>query len=276
LFAYDTQGHLLGEYDGTGQLIQEIVWFGDLPIAVLKPAVPPGTGIDVFYVHADHLGTPRQLSRPGDNQVLWSWEGEAFGNTPPNPNPTGQGEFVFNLRFPGQYADTETGLHYNYFRNYDPATGRYIESDPIGLAGGINTYGYVNGDPLKYIDPLGLFGQSVEGGFSCLSCHNGWLTGYYQKEYPNTGDLQKDIERGANNEEYKRVCDEPPPPDLTDPCERAKWELNKAKRCKAAREENTRRWWGGVDNRHSPQLFDDIDRAIQAAEDAIKRHCKCK
>jgi uncharacterized protein RhaS with RHS repeats len=125
LFAYDAEGHLLGEYDGNGQPLQEIVWFEELPIAVLKPVAPPGTGIELFYIHADPLGMPRKVSRSGDNQVLWTWEGEAFGNTPPNPNPTGQGDFVFNLRFPGQYADAETGLHDNYFRDYDPGTGRY-------------------------------------------------------------------------------------------------------------------------------------------------------
>jgi RHS repeat-associated protein len=156
LFVYDTQGRLLGEYDATGHLIQEIVWFGDLPIAVLKPAALPNTGTDVFYIHADHLGTPRKVSGPSDNQVLWTWESEVFGNSPPNQNPSGQGDFVFNLRFPGQYFDTETGLHYNYFRDYDPSTGRYIQSDPIGLAGGINTYAYVNGNPVSASDLKGL------------------------------------------------------------------------------------------------------------------------
>ena len=63
--------------------------------------------------------------------------------------------FTFNLRFPGQYFDAETGLNYNYFRDYDPKTGRYVESDPIGLNGGLGTYTYVGDSPIRYMDVLG-------------------------------------------------------------------------------------------------------------------------
>ncbi len=66
------------------------------------------------------------------------------------------GSFTYNLRFPGQYYDRETKLTYNYFRDYDPKLGRYIESDPIGMAGGTNTYAYVGGNPVNYTDPRGL------------------------------------------------------------------------------------------------------------------------
>ena len=89
--------------------------------------------------------------------MVWQWDGEAFGNTPPNTNPSGLGNLTFNLRFPGQYADSETGLNNNYFRDYDPTTGRYIESDPIGLKGGsASTFIYVANTPLSKSDPFGL------------------------------------------------------------------------------------------------------------------------
>jgi RHS repeat-associated protein len=64
--------------------------------------------------------------------------------------------FSYNLRFPGQYFDVESGLHYNYMRSFDPITARYMESDPIGLWGGLSTYAYVGSDPLTFADPLGL------------------------------------------------------------------------------------------------------------------------
>ena len=139
-FIYDEQGRLLGEYDATGALIEETVWLEDLPVATLRPTgagnPPP---IAVYYVHADHLGSPRAVTRPSDNAMIWQWDNvDPFGANLPNENPGGQGTFKYALRFPGQYYDAETGMHYNYFRDYDPVIGRYIQSDPIGLKGGLN------------------------------------------------------------------------------------------------------------------------------------------
>ena len=113
----------------------------------------------LYYVHTDHLGTPRLLT--DDSQtIVWRWDSAPFGDTAANDDPDGDGTAVtFNLRFPGQYYDGETGQHYNYFRDYDPSVGRYVQSDPIGLEGGINTYGYVSGNPLFWTDPLGLAHQ---------------------------------------------------------------------------------------------------------------------
>jgi RHS repeat-associated protein len=87
--------------------------------------------------------------------------------------PQGLGDFTYRLRFPGQFFDWETGLHYNVFRDYDPGMGRYVESDPIGLAGGLNTYAYVLSNPLKYIDPLGLEALMCQG--TLISYPHSWL-----------------------------------------------------------------------------------------------------
>ncbi len=90
--------------------------------------------------------------------AVWRWDqGEPFGNDVPNNNPSGAGAFDFPLRFPGQYFDRETNLAYNVMRDYDPMVGRYIESDPIGLRTGLNTYAYVGSNPLDRVDPLGLY-----------------------------------------------------------------------------------------------------------------------
>ena len=156
-FAYDEAGRLIGEYDGTGAAIQELVWLADTPVASVRPVAPGGFA--VFYIWADHLNTPRVVSDTS-NLVRWEWaNANPFGAHLPNENPAGLGTFAFNLRFPGQYFDSETGLHYNYFRDYDPGIGRYVQSDPIGLKGGINTYGYVTGRPLTRRDVFGLKAQ---------------------------------------------------------------------------------------------------------------------
>ena len=100
------------------------------------------------YVTADQLNTPRAVTDQSAT-LEWSWTSDPFGNGQPT------GSLTYNLRFPGQYYDAETGHSYNYFRDYDPATGRFIESDPIGLNGGINTYTYASANPLEFSDSSG-------------------------------------------------------------------------------------------------------------------------
>lgn len=155
-FVYSDAGQPIGEYDNSGNLIQETIWLGGIPVGTIK--LDGGSGVNLFYIHADHLNTPRRISRPSDNVVVWRWDSDPFGTTATNQDPDGDSNlFAFNLRLPGQYYDGETGLHYNYLRDgYDPATGAYRQSDPIGLRGGLNPYLYALANPVSLMDPTGL------------------------------------------------------------------------------------------------------------------------
>ncbi|MDP1670754.1 MAG: RHS repeat-associated core domain-containing protein, partial [Alphaproteobacteria bacterium] len=154
-FVYDADGPLLAEHDGTsGAVLREVIWLP--PQEQTQAAFPLGwveaaaAGAPLYMVHADHLNRPQKLS-DATGAVVWDGVFGPFGE----PHAI-TGGLAQNLRFPGQYADSETGLAYNWHRTSDPATGRYLQSDPIGLAGGIQTYAYVNGNPLRYSDPDGL------------------------------------------------------------------------------------------------------------------------
>jgi RHS repeat-associated protein len=162
VFHYGLGGELLGEtvYDDVGAKIEErdYLWPDTLPVAQSERAFSGSTvtSSQFVYLHADQLDTPR-LATNGSGTVVWRWDSDAFGTGAANLDPDADtNEVNVRLRFPGQYLDAETGLHYNYFRDYDPVTGRYVESDPIGLAGGLNTYAYVEANPLTHMDERGL------------------------------------------------------------------------------------------------------------------------
>ena len=151
---YDEAGHLIGEYKGAGKLVEETVWLGDIPVATLRSN---GSTISIYYVHSDHLNTPRKVTQPTTDTLAWRWDTDPFGMAAPNQDPGKLGSFVYNLRLPGQYYQSETGLNQNLNRDYDPFTGAYTQSDPIGLStGSRSTYAYVSGNPVSSFDPSGL------------------------------------------------------------------------------------------------------------------------
>ncbi|WP_163836819.1 RHS repeat protein [Spartinivicinus ruber] len=162
IYTYNESGQILAETKYSKiwqqQLTRQYVWLGSLPLTMIEQVANGATlnAPQVTYLHSDHLNTPR-LATNQQKQTLWSWESDAFGVGEANEDVDGNSQkTVVSLRFPGQLADTESGLFYNYYRDYDPTLGRYIESDPIGLAGGLNTFVYVSNNPLKFIDPDGL------------------------------------------------------------------------------------------------------------------------
>ncbi|ODS24406.1 hypothetical protein AB835_03655 [Candidatus Endobugula sertula] len=153
IYHYDRYGQLIAETDAAGTVQKEYLYNGMSPVAQID--TQSNTEI-INYLHVDHLYTPR-FATNNTQQITWRWEGDGFGTS--EPEELGA---TMNLRFAGQYHDRESGLHYNWHRYYDPATGRYTTSDPIGLLGGMNTYGYAGQNPLLYVDPYGLYCLSPE------------------------------------------------------------------------------------------------------------------
>ena len=147
LYLYDFEGNLLAETSGAGTITTEYLYRGRNRLAM----VDSSTGAVSFF-HTDQFGTPQLMTNEANTQI-WQANHKPFGEAEVNAASAA----VNNFRFQGQYYDQETGYHYNYHRYYEPKTGRYLTPDPIGLAGGINPYVYVENDPVNLVDPAGLF-----------------------------------------------------------------------------------------------------------------------
>jgi len=145
-YGYNEDSQIIGEYGATNR---DYIWLDNLPVANVDTV---GTTSTVAYVSADQLGTPRAIT---NSSGITEWQNAYQGNPWSEQAPTTNG-YIYNLRFPGQYYDVESGLYFNNNRFYDSNLGRYIESDPLGLLGGPSTYSYANNSPLANIDQLGL------------------------------------------------------------------------------------------------------------------------
>jgi RHS repeat-associated protein len=148
-YYYDEAGQLISVTDGAGNTQREYIYWGNQLIAFVANG-------NIYYAHTDHLNTPQVITNQSQ-QVVWAADYEPFGKINLLTN-----SIEIYSRFPGQYLDQETNLYYNYFRDYDPSIGRYIQSDPIGLGGGVNTYGYAFQNPNRYYDFFGLSAADIE------------------------------------------------------------------------------------------------------------------
>ena len=154
-FLYADEG-LIGEYDAAGNAVRT---YGYAPgSSWTTDPLYLKVGSQTYWYQNDHLGTPQKIIDTS-GRVVWAATYDAFGQA-----QISLSEIENNLRFPGQYWDAETGLHYNWNRYYDPTTGRYLSTDPVHE--GLNLYGYVFGNPNSFIDPQGLCAVRIVGGLT--------------------------------------------------------------------------------------------------------------
>ena len=157
-FIYDLFGRLIAEHNAhTGAVLREYAFLGLMPVAMVDHA---GASPAIYYIHTDQVMRPQKMT-DATGTVVWDRVATPFG-----VEVMVTGSLTQPLQFPGQIEDLETDLFQNWNREYDPMLGRYIQSDPIGLMGGINTYAYVRGNPVNAVDPTGLEAIAVGGSFS--------------------------------------------------------------------------------------------------------------
>ena len=294
-FVYGEQG-LMGETDEQGKLTkgygfnpiaaQQGLWSTD-PIwqANASNGILTAQDTSFHYLHTDHLGTP-QLATTKDGQASWKAQSEAFGAAGILQN---QSSIEMSLRFPGQYFDTETSTHYNFHRDYKPNQGRYVQSDPMGLSGGINVNIYANQNAIRFFDPdahaaipavcvanpaacgtVILVGLKIayDGckiivntvAESIASVVNEW---WDDKAHP------KYIEWTA----LHKICDGRGNPHKPQTCDWARWRFNKAKACFDAR----KAWmdkWNENNPKHAAQL-EQVANQVKGASEEVNRYC-CK
>ncbi|KAA3523469.1 hypothetical protein DXM29_20400 [Agrobacterium tumefaciens] len=182
-YAHDLDGNIIAEYDSNGILAREYIWLDERPLAVVADA---GTSSPIIYhVHTDHLERPIMMTDASKN-IVWRATYLPYGGI-----YTVTGSATLDQRFPGQWFQLESGLHYNWHRHYDPTTGRYIQPDPLGMPDGPNRWAYVSNSPLMYSDPDGQ--QKKRGGvIKCVGVDN--------------QDCGAPIRPPGINPDYPRVC----------------------------------------------------------------------
>jgi RHS repeat-associated protein len=213
-YVYDEDGSLLGEYGMGGAASAGQSQYLYLPTP--SGPIPIAAELDgrLYAIHTDHLGTPRRLTQ-ANGQAAWQWAYSAYGDeaptlgakrftnetTSPSTGATNIPPVRFNLRYPGQYFDEESGLHYNYFRSYDPRTGRYTQGDPIGLDGGWNRFSYAQQNPLFFTDPDGLQALLERGRYNPNDVRGGFdqngMSLVYHPRYYDPGAASKILLLGA-------------------------------------------------------------------------------
>jgi len=191
-FLYRDQ-RVAAEIDGRGRVLRHYLYWKGAPLAVFEPGEGSGA---VTWLLADHLGSP--IAAVDDRaRVVWRGDADAFGAVVEE-----EGGFFQPLRLPGQYFDAETGLHDNVLRSYDPASGRYLEPDPLGLRAGLDPFAYADGNPLVATDPLGLLLFAFDGTGNGTTGRNGEEVSNVRRFFEASDDPDKWYMAGVGRDDY--------------------------------------------------------------------------
>ena len=204
-FLYQDQLKPIAELDGNGTILSRFVYAtaANVPDFMIKGGV-------TYRIIKDHLGSPRLVVDIATNTVIQQMSYDVWGKVIQDTNPGFQ-----PFGFAGGLYDRDTQLVRFGARDYDAETGRWTAKDPIGFGGGdTNLYGYVVNDPVNLVDPLGLYGNTVEGGVGCLSCHSlpNWMNPTpYMSELPNSpipgATPSADPETGSGTRQWDKLGD---------------------------------------------------------------------
>lgn len=241
-YHYDEAGKILAESDAQGNVMSDYVFVDNMRVARYDNSA-------AYYFHNDHLGRPIALTDIGGS-VAWQVDYLPFGQVYNVVNNTTKN----TLGFPGQILDADSGFFYNYFRDYEPSIGRYIQSDPIGLSGGMNSFGYANQNPLTFFDTQGLVagvddlvvigvGGAILAGTACYATNCGQaVVDYLAEAVDNLSDSIDDKRRKAKERrKYKDFCDNPPRP-TGDKCTDLKNKINYQRQCADLKERWDKSW----------------------------------
>ncbi len=177
VFHYSLNGQLIAESNSAGNITAEYVYLNGQPLAKIEAA-------NIYYYHPDHLGTPQKMT-DSTGAIVWAADYKPFGEATVTIST-----ITNNLRFPGQYYDAETGLHYNYYRDYNSATDRYIQTDPLGIdAGNNHPYIYADSNPEMYTDAMGTCPNTVSTGWGLEAGHDEANIRYMEKRTKLDGAL---------------------------------------------------------------------------------------
>ncbi len=298
-FLYDDTGEgLIAEYNETGELIRGYVYqangmFTTDPVALKTPKATVGgetstaTEYEYSFYQNDHLGTPQMLVQTS-GETVWQAEYDVFGNINETVTLIEQ-----PLRFAGQYHDRETDLYYNWNRFYSPELGRYVTSDPIGLGGGLNTFGYVYGNPVKFFDPTGKIVPAIAACAAIPGCAvtvatigaatvalvtqaiiDDEDTYLPPREWPKE-EMEKDwdiVQQDIDHHNYHKTCEKRPPDGLS-PCEKAKWKNRQQRSCQRKRQEWEDRWGRPDTKEIHERALEQVKKALKNSANDIARFC---